>query len=373
MKKSIFCILLVIAFMTSCIQDQNKQLPTEAELNFSEALMTNFTESAFLKEEENFVSKFNKEAKRPSEVYEALGITLYQQKNISAAILVFEKSAEVYSNNEDIVSSLAVLHEKNKNKAAAIKNLTLAIAIANTNKSNGEAFYKSELKRLTRRAAKPGVDIMFDEDVYEFSQDDKQLITSIILQSEKKVRTLLQTLPKDIRLIISIIDREINEVGGVTGRAETHTPGEVMVEISNVFPGGVGVAAKTSLAATIFHELHHIYRGWTMKGNKFGPGIPNAMVNEGLAVAFAEIHTGEIFEGNSFPQEADSWVKEILLLPKNANYSDWVSGEHPDGRTSIGYRAGNYLIRKTIAVSGKNVLELSKLSPDEILSLANYK
>ena len=110
-----------------------------------------------------------------------------------------------------------------------------------------------------------------------------------------------------------------------------------------------------------------------MKGNKYGPGIPNAMVNEGLAVAFAEIQTGEIFEGNSFTQEADSWVKEILLLPKNANYSDWVSGEHSDGRTSIGYRAGNYLIRKTIANSGKNILELSKLSPDEILSLAGYK
>lgn len=373
MKKSTLCILLVMAFMTSCIQEQNKQFPTEAESKFSEVLMTNFTEKDFLEEEENFTLKFNKEANRPYEVYETLGITLYQQKNISAAILVFEKSAEIYTNNEDIVSSLAILHEKNNNKKAAIENLKLAIAVANTNKSNGEAFYKSELKRLQRRAAKLGVDIMFDEDIYEFTQDDKQIITNIILQSEKKVRTLLPTLPKDIRLIISIIDRDINEVGGITGRAETHTPGEVMVEISNVFPGGVGVAAKTSLAATIFHELHHISRGWTMRGNKYGPGIPNAMVNEGLAVAFAEIHTKQIFEGNSFPQEAHSWVKEILLLPKNANYSNWVSGEHPDGRTSIGYRAGNYLIRKTIANSGKNVLELSKLSPEEILSLADYK
>ncbi len=213
---------------------------------------------------------------------------------------------------------------------------------------------------------------IIDEDIYKFSQEEKKLITNMIVQSEKEARTLLPTLPKDIRFIISIIDREINEVGGITGRAETHTPGEVIVEISNVFPGGFSETVKTSLAATVFHELHHVSRGWTMKGNKFGPGIPNAMVNEGLAVAFAEIHTGEIFEGNSFPQEADSWVKEILLLPKNANYSDWVSGEHPDGRTSIGYRAGNYLIRKAITNSGQNILELSKLSPEEILSLAGY-
>ena len=373
MKKSTLCILLAIALMISCIQEQNKQFPTEADSKFSEALMTNFTEKEFINEEENFASKFNKEAKRPSEIYEALGITLYQQKNISAAILVFETSAKIYANNEDIVSSLAVLHEKNNNKSAAIKNLKLALAIAHNNKSNGEAFYKSELKRLTRREPKPGVDIMFEEDVFKFTQNDKGLITNIILESEQKVRSLLPTLPEDIRFIISIINREINEVGGITGRAETHTPGEVMIEISKVFPGGVGVAVKTSLAATIFHELHHIYRGWTMKGNKFGPGIWNAMVNEGLAVVFAEIHTGQVFEGNSFPQEADSWVKEIMLLPTNANYSDWVSGNHPDGRTSIGYRAGNFLIRKASKVSEKSVLELSTLSPDEILNITGYK
>ena len=373
MKKSTLCILLMLAFMTSCKQKQNKQLPSETELQFSEALMTNFTEREFLKEEENFASKFNKEAKRPSEIYEELGIALYQQQKIDAAILVFEKGAEIYTNNEDIVRSLAVLHEKNNNKTAAIKNLNLAIAIAKTNKSNGEAFYKSELKRLQRRDPKSGVDIMFDEDVYEFSQEDKQLITDIILQSEKEVRTLLPTLPKDIRLIISIIDRNIDEVGGVTGRAETHTPGEVIVEISNVFPGGVKEAVKTSLASTLFHEFHHIYRGWAIRDNKFGPGISIAMVNEGLAVAFSEIYTGNIFDGNSYTDDTDNWVKEILLLPIDANYSQWVMGKHPDGRTSIGYRAGNYLIRNTIANSGKNILELSKLSPDEILSLAGYK
>lgn len=302
MNKSTLSILLLLVFTVSCKQNQNKQFPSETELQFSESLMTNFTEKEFLKEEENFVSKFNKEAKRPSLVYEELGVALYQQQKTDAAILVFEKGAEIYKDNEDMASSLAILYEKNDNKTGAIKNLILAIEIAETNKSNGEGFYKAELKRLQRRDAKPGVDVMFDEDIYKFSQEEKKLITNMIVQSEKEARTLFPTLPKDIRFIISIIDREINEVGGITGRAETHTPGEVIVEISNVFPGGFSETVKTSLAATVFHELHHVSRGWTMKGNKFGPGIPNAMVNEGLAVAFAEIHTGEIFEGNSFPQ-----------------------------------------------------------------------
>ncbi len=46
--------------------------------------------------------------------------------------------------------------------------------------------------------------------------------------------------------------------------------------------------------------------------------------------------------------------------------------EHPDGRLAIGYRTGNFLIRKAIAKSGKNIIELSENTPDQILKLAGY-
>lgn len=67
----------------------------------------------------------------------------------------------------------------------------------------------------------------------------------------------------------------------------------------------------------------------------------------------------------------DAWVKEIQALPKNANYGDWMF-IHPDGRESIGYRAGNYLIKKAMKRSGKNILELSNLSVQRIYELAGY-
>jgi len=47
-------------------------------------------------------------------------------------------------------------------------------------------------------------------------------------------------------------------------------------------------------------------------------------------------------------------------------------GEHPDGRTYIGYRTGNYLIYKTMVKSKMNILELRELSTDEILKLGGY-
>ncbi|HBZ38760.1 MAG TPA: hypothetical protein DEO59_09890 [Balneola sp.] len=61
-----------------------------------------------------------------------------------------------------------------------------------------------------------------------------------------------------------------------------------------------------------------------------------------------------------------------MALPLDANYAQWVMGEHPDGRNYIGYRAGNFLVRKAMNKSGKNILELSELMPEEIIKLAGY-
>ncbi len=372
MNKPILIILLITVFTTSCLHESKKQSPTEADLKFSEALITNFRNEEFLKEEENFATAYIEKVKRAPETYRELGITLYKEQNLAGAITVFKRFAEVYPANEDVISTLAILHDKNKDKDAAIESYKLALELSKKRDSSNLDYYQSELTRLQRRDAKPGLDILFEDGQFKFTMEDKQLIDSIIVQSEKSIRALLPTLTENIRLIVSIIDRNIDEVGGVTGRAETHTPGEVIVEISNVFPGGVKEAVKTSLASTLFHEFHHIYRGWAIRYNKFGPGISIAMVNEGLAVAFSEIYTGNIFDVNSYTDDTDNWVKEILLLPIDANYSKWVMGKHPDGRTSIAYRAGNYLIHKTIAKSKINILELSELSPDEILKLGGY-
>jgi len=202
-----------------------------------------------------------------------------------------------------------------------------------------------------------------------FSDDEKQLITDMMQRAEKEVRTLLPTLPEEIKVTATIVDRNIDIVGGVSGRADA--PGVVLIEFSRVFPGGVSAAAQSSLTSTVFHEFHHLDRGWTIQGNKFGPGIPVAAVNEGLATVFAEEYTDEYFEeAYSYPEDADEWLREILALPVDADYSTWMMGEHPDGRNSIGYRVGRFIIHQAIANSGKSVLELSRLAPEEILRLA---
>lgn len=217
-----------------------------------------------------------------------------------------------------------------------------------------------------------GLNLVYVEKSIDFSKSEKDLIHKTISKCEKEIRQLLPELPKNIKVIIEAMPRSIDQVGGTTGRAQKRIPdGEVYVYISSVYPGGIEAAVKASMSYTIHHEFHHLARGWTMEKNKFGPGIDIAMVNEGMAVVFAEIYTKQILKGNQPPKESEDWIKEILELPKDANYNTWMN-QHPDGRLGIGYRSGNYLIRKAMKKSGKSIIDLSKLQPKEILTLAGY-
>lgn len=223
-----------------------------------------------------------------------------------------------------------------------------------------------------KKSAPGSVDVAFNEDSFQFTEDQKASIREVIYRSDQEVRNLLPHLPSNIKVMVEIVDWDLEVVGGVTGRTERNSPPLVHIQISNKPHGGIVDSLKTALRGTIYHEFHHLSRGWAIQDNKFGHGIPNAMVNEGLAVVFAEIYTGSVYEGNAYPDEADTWVEEILALPLHASYSDWVMGEHPDGRTYIGYRTGNFLVRRAMAYSGKNILELSTLRPDELIQLAGY-
>lgn len=243
------------------------------------------------------------------------------------------------------------------------RNIILIFLIAFLNFCNSNSA-KTESKEL---------DIIFKEEAYNFTEFEKELVIDILTDSENKVRKLLPNLPEGIKVIVEVVDWDINVVGGVTGRAETNTPPLVMIQVSNKFPGGIVSAIHAGLRPTVFHEFHHLSMGWAIKDNKYTPEIPVATVIEGLAEVFAEEYTKVVFEANQIPKDvnADNWVKEILELPKNADYQTWMF-QHPDGRTSIGYRTGNYLVKKVMSNSGKTILELSSLSPSGLLALAGY-
>ena len=242
-----------------------------------------------------------------------------------------------------------------------LRNILLAIFVLTINSCN------------YNKPNKPGLEVVLKENTNQFSLSQKKAVNEIITNAEKKVRGFLPNLPKDIKVIIEIVDWDLNAVGGVTGRTETNNPAIVAIQVSNKFKGGISNALDVGLESTIFHEFHHLSRGWAIQDNKFERGISIAMVNEGLAEVFAEDYTNAVFEENHVPKDADAnaWVNEILGLSKYADYQKWMF-EHPDGRTSIGYRAGTFLVRQAMSKSENNILELSILTPNEIIKLAGY-
>ena len=55
-----------------------------------------------------------------------------------------------------------------------------------------------------------GLSISFENGKYKFTEKHTQLVKSIIEQSEKKVRKLLPTLPKHIKVTVSITDEDVD-------------------------------------------------------------------------------------------------------------------------------------------------------------------
>ena len=183
---------------------------------------------------------------------------------------------------------------------------------------------------------------------------------------EREVRRLLPGLPQRIVVTIENFAVDLRPVGGIAGRAEA--PGVVTILVSD--SSSVDTAElKASLQASVFHEFHHLARGWTITDNSFGPGIQIAVVNEGLAQIFAEQYSGTSYARFDYPPEAEEWLEEILALPADASYNVWMN-DHPDGRVAIGYRIGRYVVHQAMARSGLSILELSDLSPAEVLQLA---
>lgn len=212
---------------------------------------------------------------------------------------------------------------------------------------------------------------------FEFKSSDRKILSTenkaniekIVFDSITTMNNLMPGLADSIHFKVLIIDRDLSMVNGVTGRADR--PTEIELSLSTTYEGGLEQAIVEGLQMTLLHELHHTIRGWTINGNKFGQGINIAIVNEGLADVFAEYYSGTLSDYYPINVDLDGWVKEIIALPKNANYAQWMF-KHSDGREAIGYRAGRYLINQAMKNSGKNILQLSELPVKTIYKLAGY-
>jgi uncharacterized protein YjaZ len=147
-------------------------------------------------------------------------------------------------------------------------------------------------------------------------------------------------------------------------------PGQIQWTVDPGIAGGPIETARAELRTTMFHETHHLARGWTVSGGTAGSRIIDASVAEGLATAFErDAAGGNPPWGQYPPDEVDGWVEELLAVKDGfQSYPTWMFN-HPDGRKWIGYRAGTYLTDRAMRGCGCTAADLAAKPTDEILEL----
>lgn len=123
------------------------------------------------------------------------------------------------------------------------------------------------------------------------------------------------------------------------------------------------------LRHTLFHECHHLVRGWVKRGGLRRRHFIDGVICEGLASAFERDAAGHASPWCDYPEAVHGWIDELLALPVGANYRHWMF-RHPDGRQWIGYKAGTCIADLAMQRSGLDAARLVSTPTGQILELA---
>lgn len=209
--------------------------------------------------------------------------------------------------------------------------------------------------------------LIFDDPHAHLSDDDRSVAEEICTDTATELRTLLPALPDLIRLRIASHGRVIPQLG-MGARATTMN--SVSFALDPNHPSGSARLMQEHLRASLFHECHHLVRGWVMRGGKRRTRFIDGVIHEGLAAAFERDAAGHAAPWTSYSDEVRDWVDELLPLPVYVPYAKWMF-QHPDGRRWIGYRAGVFIADRAMAASGRSAAELAQTSCQDILAMAD--
>jgi hypothetical protein len=204
------------------------------------------------------------------------------------------------------------------------------------------------------------------DDGRHFPRDARDAILEACAGAEPEVRALLPSLPVAIELAAQTGGSVLPQTGE---RGCAVTPGRIDWIVDPSAPGGIAAVARAQLRATLFHELHHLARGWVKSGGAAPVSFMDGVVSEGLATAFERDFGGRRPPWGDPTDDVAAWVAELRALPLSAPYHHWMF-RHPDGRQWIGYRAGTYVADRAIAASGRSAAALVRVAAAEVLALA---
>lgn len=209
--------------------------------------------------------------------------------------------------------------------------------------------------------------LTFEDHGRHLTDGERHLAERICADTATQLYALLPALPEAVRVHLTTRGRVIPQFGY---GARAATLDSVWFAVDPNHASGSARLMQEHLRAALFHECHHLVRGWVMHGGTPPRRFIDGVIHEGLASAFERDAAGHTPPWTNYPEEVRHWVDELLTLPVGAPYATWMFF-HPDGRRWIGYRAGVFIADRAIAASGRTAAELAETPGEEILALAN--
>lgn len=196
-----------------------------------------------------------------------------------------------------------------------------------------------------------------------FSLGDKQRLESFILRITGKAVRILKINNKTICFTVY-------RFKGKTNSGFTKTKDWIEITIP---PGKIDYK---DLDGMLYHEIHHIARGYSAMMEKGEHVLLNTIFSEGLATAFeieqVPSRLPEYAKHNSILIK--TWLPRIVkeFLSKNYSYAEWFHGDKkPD---KLGYKIGKYLVDEIIKRNpSKTPTNLVGVSSKELLKMSGYK
>lgn len=194
----------------------------------------------------------------------------------------------------------------------------------------------------------------------------RALIAQICRSTDAELRWLLPKLPSDVTLMCSFGEQVIPEFGYGASALDKHT---ITFVIAPSTADEVEQIIKEHLRHVLFHEGHHLVRGWVRRGGMRRGSFIDGVICEGLASTFERDAAGHTAPWCDYPEAVRAWVDELLALPVDADYQRWMF-RHPDGRRWIGYKAGTYIVDRAFERTGLDAARLVSTPSRQILELA---
>jgi len=196
-----------------------------------------------------------------------------------------------------------------------------------------------------------------------FSPGDKQRLKSFILKITSKATKLLKINNKYLYFTVYRFKSKTNS---------GFTKAKDWIEIT-IPPGKIDYS---DLEGTLYHEIHHIARGYYAMLEKGKHVLLNTIFSEGLATAFEIEQVPSRLPGYAKhnPLLIKTWLPRMAkeFLSTKYSYAEWFHGEKkPD---KLGYKIGKYLVDEIIKRNpSKTPTNLVRVDSKELLKMSGYK